>query len=134
MREFAIAYVSAAFVMAGLDSIWLGYAAKGLYRNALGSLLAEKPNMTAAVAFYVIYLAGVLIFAIRPGLEDGQWRTSLVNGALFGFFAYATYDLTNLATLKGWPLGICAIDIAWGTCLTAVVAAAGSASSIALRS
>ena len=133
MREFAIAYISAAFVMAGLDAIWLGIAAKGLYRNALGPLLAENPNMAAAVAFYIIYLVGVVFFAIRPGLENAEWRTSLVNGALFGFFAYATYDLTNLATLKGWPLGICAIDIAWGTFLTAVVAGVGSACAIGLR-
>ena len=133
MHEFAIAYFAAALAMAGLDYVWLRFAASGLYQNALGSLLAPKPNMLAAIAFYTFYLVGVVIFAIRPALENGEWKVSLLNGALFGFFAYATYDLTNLATLKGWPIGISAIDIAWGTCLTAIVAGAGSAAAIAFE-
>jgi uncharacterized membrane protein len=104
-----------------------------LYQGALGGLLAAKPNMFGAVAFYIVYLAGVMVFAVRPGLEDGAWKTSLVHGALFGFFAYATYDLTNLATLKDWPLRISLIDMAWGTFLTAMAAAAGAAAALALE-
>lgn len=133
MREFAIAYAAAAVVTAGLDFMWLRLTVDGLYHSALGGLLAEKPNMTAAIVFYLVYLMGVMIFAVRPGLQDGEWKTSLVHGALFGLFAYATYDLTNLATLKGWPLGISLIDIAWGTCLTALAASAGTAAALALE-
>ena len=133
MRELAIAYLAAAVVMAGLDLIWLKFAVDGLYKTALGGLLAERTNMLAAVGFYVIYLVGVVIFAIRPALEDGAWKTALVRGALFGFFAYATYDLTNLATLKGWPLRISLIDMAWGTALTALAAAGGAAVALALE-
>jgi uncharacterized membrane protein len=133
MREIAIAYVAAAAVMAGLDFIWLKLTVDSLYRGALVGLIAEKPNMAGAVAFYVIYVAGVVIFAVRPGLEEADWRVSLMWGALFGFFAYATYDLTNLATLKDWPAGISLIDIAWGTFLTATAASAGTAATLALE-
>jgi uncharacterized membrane protein len=133
MREIAIAYVAAAIVMAGLDFVWLRLTVDSLYQGALGGLLAAKPNMFGAVAFYIVYLAGVMVFAVRPGLEDGAWKTSLVHGALFGFFAYATYDLTNLATLKDWPLRISLIDMAWGTFLTAMAAAAGAAAALALE-
>lgn len=133
MREIAIAYAAAAIVMAGLDFIWRKLTVDSLYQGALGNLMAEKPNMAGAVAFYVVYLAGVVVFAVRPGLEAGEWKTSLIYGALFGFFAYATYDLTNLATLRDWPLRISLIDMAWGTCLTALAAAAGAAAALALE-
>ena len=133
MREIIAAYIAAAVVMAGLDFIWLKLTMTGLYQHALGGLLAEKPNMVGAIAFYLVYLVGVIVFAVRPGLENGEWKTSLVRGALFGFFAYATYDLTNLATLKDWPLRLSLIDMAWGTCLTALAAAAGAAAALALE-
>ena len=133
MREIAIAYVAAAIVMAGLDFIWLKLTVDSLYHSALGNLMAEKPNMVGAVAFYIVYLVGVVVFAVRPGLEEGEWKTSLIHGALFGFFAYATYDLTNLATLRGWPLRLSLIDMAWGTCLTALAAGAGAAVALALE-
>jgi uncharacterized membrane protein len=133
MREIAIAYAAAAIVMAGLDFVWLKWTVDTLYQSALGGLLAEKPNMGGAVAFYFIYLIGVTIFAVKPGLDEGDWRVALVRGALFGFFAYATYDLTNLATLKGWPLRISLIDMAWGTLLTGSAAAAGAAAALALE-
>jgi uncharacterized membrane protein len=99
----------------------------------IGSVLAEKPNMTAAVSFYLIYLVGVTVFALRPALASGDWRTGLVYGALFGFFAYATYDLTNMATLKVWSLKITLIDMAWGTVLTGAAASAGALAALAVR-
>lgn len=121
-----IAFCVSALVMGGLDYIWLTSAYEPLYKRALGSVLADKPNMKAAVAFYLIYLVGVLIFAVRPALETGDWRKAAVYGALFGFFAYSTYDLTNFATLKVWSLKVTLIDMAWGTFLTAVTAGAGA--------
>src|SRR5690348_8867569 len=114
MREIAITYVATAVVIAGLDIVWLNLTADNLYQDALDGLLAEKTNTAAAIVFYLVYVAGVVLFAGRPGLEEANWRISLMWGALFGFFAYATYDLTNLATLKGWPVGISLIDLAWG--------------------
>ena len=132
MRDLVIAYLAAALVMAGLDFLWLRLMVGPVYQPALGAMLADEPNMTAAVAFYLIYLVGVVIFAVRPALETGDWRTALLRGALFGFFAYATYDLTNLATLKVWSLKVSLIDMAWGAALTAAAASAGTAAVLAL--
>ena len=102
-----------------VDLIWLGVVARGFYRKNLNHLLSEKTNWMAAVIFYLIYIVGILIFAIIPALESGSVETALLWGALFGFFTYATYDLTNMATLKDWPLKIVMIDICWGTILCA---------------
>lgn len=126
MRALAISYLAAALVMGSLDFLWLRTTVEPIYHRALGAVLAEKPDMTAAVAFYLVYLVGVVIFAIRPALADGDWKAALVRGALFGFFAYATYDLTNLATLKVWSLKVSLLDMAWGTLLTAITASAGA--------
>lgn len=131
MREYLIGYLAAALVMGVLDFLWLRLMVEPVYQPAIGSVLAEKPNMAAAIAFYLVYLVGVTIFAIRPALQSGDWRTGLVYGALFGFFAYATYDLTNMATLKVWSLKITLIDMAWGTLLTATAASAGALAALA---
>lgn len=132
MRALVTSYLAAALVMGVLDFIWLRTTVDPIYQPALSAVLAEKPNMLAAIAFYLVYLAGVLIFAIRPALADGEWKTALIKGALFGLFAYATYDLTNLATLKVWSLKISLMDMAWGTVLTATTASAGAAAALAL--
>ena len=95
--------------------------------------MAENPNMTAAVVFYLLYIAGILVFAVRPALANGDWRTAALFGALFGFFAYATYDLTNFATLKVWTLRVTLLDIAWGTFLTGTVATAGALAGMKLK-
>jgi uncharacterized membrane protein len=108
-----------------VDFVWIGLIAQKLYRRELGSLLLDKPNLAAAVPFYLLYLAGTVYFATRPGLQTGSWNVALVNGALFGLMAYATYDLTNMATLKGYSWTVVAADLAWGVFLTAVVATAG---------
>ena len=129
--RYALAYAAAAMVLAGLDFLWLSNASGPIYHRALGAVMAKEPDMKAAVVFYLVYLVGVMWFAVRPALADGApveqiWRTALLNGALFGFFAYATYDLTNLATLKVWSLKVSLIDMAWGTLLTGAAATAGA--------
>ncbi|MEO8691159.1 MAG: DUF2177 family protein [Candidatus Saccharimonas sp.] len=120
--EILLTLIVAGVIMGLLDFIWLGYAAKKLYYGAMGNLLREKPNMAAAVLFYVIYVVGVVVFAINPALDSGSVWQALSLGAFFGFVAYATYDLTNLSTMKGFPKKIVVIDMIWGTTLTAVVA------------
>lgn len=128
--SYIVAYITAALVMGGLDYVWLTNASGPIYHRALGAVMAENPNMTAAVVFYLVYIAGILIFAVRPALASGDWKTAALFGALFGFFAYATYDLTNLATLKVWSLKVSIIDIVWGTALTGVTAGAAAFAAI----
>jgi len=126
MLPYFAAYLAAAIAMAGLDYIWLTSMMGPLYQRVLGPILAPEPNMMAAVAFYLVYLVGIVWFAVRPALESGDWKTAALNGALFGLFAYATYDLTNMATLKVWSLQLTLIDMAWGAVLTATAASAGA--------
>ena len=109
-------------VFFAIDLLWLGVIAKDLYQKNLGHLLSPEVNWPAAFAFYFIYIAGIILFAVRPALADQSLFKALVWGALFGFFTYATYDLTNLATLKDWPVKIVFIDIAWGVVLCSLVA------------
>ena len=121
----AIAYLATLVFFAVVDTLWLGVVARGFYRAELGDLLAGEVRLGAAVLFYLVYAAGITIFAVLPGIRTESLVTALVMGGLFGFFAYATYDLTNLATLRGWPVRMSVVDIAWGTMLTAVTAAVG---------
>lgn len=107
-----------------IDMIWLGLIAKGFYKKYLGFLMRPQVNWTAALIFYFLFIIGIIFFAVLPALQTGSWSKALVYGALFGFFTYATYDLTNLATLKDWPLLVTVIDIIWGSVLCGVVAAA----------
>jgi uncharacterized membrane protein len=118
-----IAYAVALVTMVVLDGIWLGVIATSLYRDALGPLMADPVNLWAAAAFYLIYPLGLVVFAVRPGGGAGPW-TVAARGALFGLIAYATYDLTNLATLKGFPIGIALIDMLWGGIISAVASTA----------
>jgi uncharacterized membrane protein len=122
---YIVAYIAAATGFLLLDFLWLGFVAKAFYRQEIGALLLEKFNMTAAIGFYLVFVVGIVIFAVAPALQAGSWKTALLYGALFGFFTYATYDMTNLATLKGWSLSVTFVDIAWGTCLTGVGALLG---------
>jgi uncharacterized membrane protein len=105
-----------------IDIVWLGVIARGFYRRHLGFILSPDVNWVAAITFYLIYIAGIIFFAVRPSLASGRLSEAALLGGLFGFFTYATYDLTNMATIKGWPLKIVVIDIFWGTCLCALVA------------
>jgi uncharacterized membrane protein len=125
MLAYVWAYIASLATLAACDFVWLGTVGNGVYRPRLGALLLEQPVFPAAAAFYLVYAAGVVLFAVAPGLRAGAWARSLGAGALFGFFAYATYDLTNLATLRGWSGLVSTLDILWGTVLTAAAAAAG---------
>ena len=105
-----------------IDLLWLGVIARGFYRQKLGFVLSDRVNWTAAIIFYLMYIAGILFFAVRPALASGSWKDAVVLGGLFGFFTYATYDLTNMATIKDWPLAIVVVDVLWGACLCTLVA------------
>ncbi len=125
MTRFVLAYIGAGLVMGVLDAIWLTLANGRLYRPVIGSLMADSPDLCPAVAFYLIYLFGVVFFAVAPGLKAESLARTVVSGAVLGLVAYAAYDLTNQATLKVWATHLTLIDMAWGACLTAVAAAAG---------
>jgi uncharacterized membrane protein len=125
MLKYIVAYAVSLIVMLVVDLVWLGVIAKKMYADKLGSLLADSPNIPAAVAFYLLYPLGLVIFVIAPSLAAGSWMQALARGALFGFFAYMTYEFTNLALIRGWPGSLVAVDIAWGVALTALIAAAG---------
>ncbi len=115
-------YLLTAPVFLAVDFVWLAFVAGPFYRTQLGQLLSPQPNWSAAIGFYLVYVVGILVFAVRPALASGSLRRAGVLGALFGFFTYATYDLTNLATLRDWPWQVAAVDIIWGTLLCAGVA------------
>ena len=105
-----------------IDLVWLGVVAKNFYRQHIGHLMSADVNWPPALLFYAVYIAGIVFFAIKPAFEAGSASRALAYGAFFGFIAYATYDLTNQATMKDWPVLVTAIDLAWGTVLTAAVA------------
>ncbi len=107
-----------------IDMLWLGIVAKDFYKRHLGYLMRPQVNWAAAISFYLLFIIGIVIFAIKPALEMQSPGRALVYGALFGFFTYATYDLTNLATVKDWPLVVTIVDLAWGSALCSIVAAA----------
>ncbi len=123
--KLLLSYLLTTLVFFAIDLLWLGLIAKGLYNKYLGPLLAEQVNWTAAIIFYLLFIIGIFIFAILPAVEKNSLQYAIIYGALFGFFTYATYDLTNLATLKNWPSSIVYIDILWGAVLSGSVATAG---------
>lgn len=104
-----------------VDLAWLGFVARDFYREQLGNLMRANVNWTAAIIFYLIFIGGILFFVVYPALERDSMVYALLVGGLFGFITYATYDLTNLATLQGWPLTMTLVDLAWGTFLGASV-------------
>ncbi|MGL4397074.1 MAG: DUF2177 family protein [Hyphomicrobium sp.] len=124
---YVLSFLATLIVFTVVDFIWLGFVAKDFYRGAIGHLMAENFNIPAAIAFYVIYVAGIMMFAVQPAVAEGDWTRALKLGLMFGFFAYATYDLTNMATLKDWPLSMTLADMAWGSVLTGIAATAGFA-------
>jgi uncharacterized membrane protein len=125
ITKLLISYALTFVVFFIVDMAWLGLIAKDLYKKYLGDFLSEQVNWTAAVVFYLLFVVGVFIFAIMPSVEKNSVVSAITLGALFGFFTYATYDLTNLATLKNWPITIVFIDIIWGSVLTGIVSTAG---------
>jgi uncharacterized membrane protein len=122
MTDALVAFVAALAAMAVIDGLWLGLVARTFYRRHLGPLMADRPNWTAAVAFYLWYVVGVTVFAVLPAADGGSLLDAAWRGGLFGLVAYATYDLTNAATLRGWPGIVVVVDMAWGMMLTASVA------------
>ena len=114
-------YVIALPVFFAIDMIWLGLVAKGFYAKQIGSLLKPDVNWTAAILFYLLFIIGLVVFVITPAVEKNSWTHALLFGALFGLVCYATYDLTNLAVAKDWPLLVTIVDLAWGAVLAASV-------------
>lgn len=121
LRSVVGQYLVAAAVFLVLDLAWIGFVAQGLYERFLGDLLADEPNVAAAVLFYAIFLAGLVYFVIAPAVEQGSLRSALLRGAAFGLVTYTTWDLTSLAVIEGFPVAIVPIDIAWGAVLAASV-------------
>ena len=108
-------YVASLLIFSGLDFFWLGFIAKNLYRSQIGFLMADDVRWVPAVCFYFIYLFGLTLFATLPALKSGNWLMTLFYGGAFGLVCYATYDLTNLATIRNWPGKIVVYDLVWGT-------------------
>ena len=104
-----------------IDMVWLGLVANNFYKNQIGFLMKSDINWTAAILFYLLFIVGLVLFVIEPAVEKGSWMYALLFGALFGLITYATYDLTNLATLKDWPLLVTIVDLAWGAALGMLV-------------
>ncbi|MGM0552071.1 MAG: DUF2177 family protein [Bacteroidota bacterium] len=117
MTTFLKSYLIAVPVFFAIDMLWLGLIANNLYRKGIGFIMKDSPNWSAAIIFYLLYLTGMVFFVIQPSLEKQSWKYALFVGMFFGFITYATYDLTNLATLKNWPVHITLIDLLWGTFL-----------------
>jgi len=114
-------YIIALPVFLGIDMVWLTLVAKNFYAKHIGFLMAKNPNILAALIFYLIFIAGLIFFVITPALDKKMWIHALLAGAFFGLVTYATYDLTNLATVKNWPLIITIVDLIWGMVLSASV-------------
>ena len=125
MKFWIFAYGGAALVMLALDAVWLTVMGKALYRPVLGDILLDGFRVAPAIIFYVLYVGAIQVFAVAPAAKSGSVLTALVYGALLGFICYATYDLTNHATLKAWTTTLTLVDMAWGTVLTAAASAGG---------
>lgn len=120
--QYLAVYAVSVPIFFAIDMVWLGFVANTFYRSQIGHLMGSTVNWPVAFAFYFLFLLGLLIFAILPAIEAQSFTKALVYGALFGFFTYMTYDLTNWSTLREWPILVSLVDIAWGTFLSATVA------------
>jgi len=125
MLAWIVVYLVTGLAFLGIDAVWLSLAANRLYRPKLGNLLLDSFSVAPAAAFYALYISGILIFAVAPALAGGRWTGALWRGAMLGLLAYGTYDLTNQATLRGWPVSITIADLCWGTFLTGTAASVG---------
>lgn len=131
MLKIAGIYVAVLLTMVVIDMVWLRVIAVQWYADGMGPLLTDSPNLWAAAAFYLLFPVGLLVFAVLPGEAASLLRVAVM-GALFGFFAYSTYDLTALAVIKNWPVGLTLLDMAWGTFVSGISAAAGKLAQDAL--
>jgi uncharacterized membrane protein len=119
ITKYILAYLSTGIAFALIDSVWLRTMYNRLYKPEIGDMMMQNGfRLGPAIAFYLLYIAGMLIFAVSPAMANGRWQTALVQGAMFGFFCYMTYDLTNMATLKSWSMKVTILDMIWGTVLT----------------
>ena len=123
--QTVVVYISTTLVFAVLDLLWLGVVARGTYREALGTLMRDAPHWPAVVIFYLLFGVGVVVFAVLPGVQATSVMRALFVGALFGFFIYMSYELTNLAVIRDWPLHLVFVDVLWVAALTALSATAG---------
>ena len=123
MTKYLIAYAAAAVIFGALDAIWLRWAGENFYRPVIGEIMADEFRVAPAALFYLLYLCGMVWFAIRPGLESGEVTTALLNGVLLGALCYATYDLTSQAVLKVWATKISVVDILWSAFATGTTSA-----------
>jgi uncharacterized membrane protein len=125
LKTYGIAYIATGLVFLAIDAIWLTFAAHRLYRPLMGEMLLDSFRLLPAMLFYLIYVAGIVVFAIAPAIASERLTTATFYGAFLGFVAYATYDLTNQATLRNWPVAVTIADLCWGTFLTASAATIG---------
>jgi uncharacterized membrane protein len=123
--KYIYLYLLTLVIFLAIDAIWLGVIAKNMYSEKIGHLMAENANLIAAGVFYLLFVGTVIVFAVIPGYEAQSITRTIILGALFGMITYATYDLTNLATLRDWPLSVTVIDIIWGASLSTVTSVAG---------
>ncbi|MDP1614689.1 MAG: DUF2177 family protein [Methylococcales bacterium] len=121
MKKTLKLYLTTLLAFLGIDALWLGLIAPAFYRSQIGHLMAENPNFLAAAVFYLIFIFGMVYFVVEPGVHEGTLKKAVLRGALYGFITYATYDLTNHATLKDWTLLMTVVDMTWGTVLSASV-------------
>jgi uncharacterized membrane protein len=126
IRQTVILYLVTLAIFFAVDMVWLGVVAKNFYRKHLGYLMGPKVVWPAAIVFYLLFIAGLLVFAVRPALVAGAPLKGLLLGAFLGLVSYATYDLTNMATVKDWPLVVTVVDLVWGTTLGGLVSLAGA--------
>jgi uncharacterized membrane protein len=119
MPKFIKLFFITLLIFLGIDAFWLGLVAPRFYQAQIGHLMAGTPNLPAAGVFYLLFVAMLVYFVIEPAVQTSTPREAIVRGALFGLVTYATYDLTNLATLRDWPLQVTLVDLIWGTALTA---------------
>ena len=123
MMTYIIAYGIVTLIFFLLDFLWLGVIAKNFYADQLGNMMLDSPKLGIAAVFYMSYTIGIVVFAIKPALENDSVMNAVLYAALFGFLAYGTYDFTNMATLKRWPVKMSIVDLCWGTTVTVISAA-----------
>lgn len=125
LYKYCIVYAASLLMFLAVDFIWLGWVAQPFYNRQLGELLRQRVNWAAAIAFYLIYIVGLMIFCVAPALNRASLIHAMVLGGLYGFFTYATYELTNYAMIRNWPAALVPVDIAWGVVLCTIVSAGG---------
>lgn len=123
--KLLVAYLVTAVVFLIIDYLWLGIVMKDYFQSQLSHLMAENVNLSIAALFYLFYAAGIVFLCVNPALESENWTKALINGAILGFLAYGTYDITNMATLRDWPIMMSVIDVTWGTTLTGLASISG---------